>query len=768
MNSKEEEFLKRLHAMFKIEAEEHVQAISSGLIELEKNQKDKKSLEVIETVFRAMHSLKGAARSVNRNDIESICQVSESIFSKMKNEQLVLTTEQFDLIHKAINTILEMIKESEKKPVIDNKELIKQLRRITLAGQSLIKKDIPQAIGNSVPDIIIPITPSADVTSAKLELTEFKLSDIQEEKSRPLESVRISTAKLDPLFLQAEQMIQSKISSLQRITDLQILFDFVNTWKNEMWKLESSHFTNTEFHLKEIIRSTNEKLEETEISLSNITHAIENDQRSLGRMIDDHLDSMKKILMLPISTLTEGFPRLVRDLARNQGKDVDLILQGDEIEIDKRILEELKDPLTHLIRNCIDHGIMNPEERLKINKSPRGNISLIFKVIDSHNLGIIISDDGAGINTEKVLAAAVKSGLLSKENIKNISAQESLALIFKSGITTSPIITDISGRGLGLAIVFEKVEKLDGKITVESKPGLGTTFQIVLPMTLSTFRGVLVITGEHLFFIPTINIERVLGVKNEEIKTVENQETILIGQEIVGIKNLSDIIGIDDRTKVKQAQKGSINSSSNFVQLLFLVQGDKRICFKVDEIFDEHQILVKELGKQLIHVRNISGAAVLGSGKVVPVINVSDLMKSAVDFTSAKSSVEHELDEDIKTYKILVVDDSITSRTLIKNILSSAGYDVVTAVDGLEAFTKASVDEFDLVVSDVDMPRMNGFELTAKIKKDKKLGGLPVVLVTALESREDREHGIDVGADAYIIKSSFDQSNLLEVINKLL
>lgn len=768
MNTKEEEFLKRLQAMFKIEAEEHIQAISSGLIGLEKNPKEKKSPGLIETIFRAMHSLKGAARSVNRNDIESICQAAESIFSKMKNEQLVLSTEQFDLIHKAIDIISEMIPGSDKRTVTDNRELIKQLRRITVAGQSVIKEDIPQTINKSVSDNVTPITPSIEVSSAKLELTEMKPSEKPEEKSPPLETVRISTAKLDPLFLQAEQMIQSKITSVKRIADLKNLSEFVSIWKNEIRKLESRHFINNELQLKEIIRSTNENLEETERSIINISHAIENDQRSLGRMIDDHLDSMKKVLMLPISTIIEGFPRLVRDLARIQGKEVDLIIQGEEIEVDKRILEELKDPLTHMIRNCVDHGIKNPEERLKSNKSPRGTISLIFTVIDSHNLDITISDDGAGINTEKVHAAAVKSGLLSKDNIKNISVQESLALIFKSGITTSPIITDISGRGLGLAIVYEKVEKLDGKITVESKPGLDTTFRIVLPMTLSTFRGVLVKAGEHLFFIPTINVERVLGVKREEIKTVENQETILIGQEIVGIKKLSDVLGIDDRTKVKPAQKSSIESTSNFVQLLFLIQGDKRICFKVDEIFDEHQILVKELGKQLIHIRNIGGAAVLGSGKVVPVINVSDLMKSAVGFTSAKSTVEHELAEDVKTYKILVVDDSITSRTLIKNILSSAGYDVTTAVDGVDAFTKALVGEFDLVVSDVDMPRMNGFELTAKIKKDKKLGELPVVLVTALETREDREHGIDVGADAYIIKSSFDQSNLLEVVKKLL
>jgi two-component system chemotaxis sensor kinase CheA len=759
MNIKEEEFLKRLQAMFAIEAQEHIQVISSGLIGLEKNPKDKQSPELIETIFRAMHSLKGAARSVNRNDIESICQVSESIFSKMKNEDLVLTTEQFDLIHKAIDTISGLVSGNEKRTITDNRDLIKLLHPIAMNGQHVNKldSDIEQ---NSQQYIEVP--------SNKNELIEMKPSVKSEDKSRPLETVRISTAKLDPLFLQAEQMIQSKITSIQRIADLKNLSEFVTSWKTDIRKLETRRFANDEYQLKEIIKLTNEKLEETERSIYNISHAFETDQRSLGRMIDNHLDSMKKVLMLPISTIIEVFPRLVRDLARNQGKEVDLIIQGDEIEVDKRILEELKDPLTHLIRNCIDHGIKNPEERLRTRKPPRGTILLIFTVIDGHILEISISDDGTGINTEKVIASAVKSDLISNDTAKNLSAQESLSLIFKSGITTSPIITDISGRGLGLAIVYEKVEKLDGKINVESKPEAGTTFRIVLPMTLSTFRGVLVKTGEHLFFIPTNNVERVLGVKSEEIRTVENQETILIDQEIIGIKKLSDALGFENRAKVQPSQKSSILSSSSFVQLLVIVHGNKRICFKVDEIFDEHQILVKELGKQLIHVRNISGAAVLGSGKVVPVINVSDLMKSAIGFTSSKGTVEDELTKDVKIYKILVVDDSITSRTLIKNILSSAGYEVTTSVDGVDAFTKALVGDFDLLVSDVDMPRMNGFELTAKIKKDKKLGELPVVLVTALETRKDREHGIDVGADAYIIKSSFDQSNLLEIVKKLL
>ncbi|MBU0474485.1 MAG: hybrid sensor histidine kinase/response regulator [Bacteroidetes bacterium] len=773
MDKKEEAFLKQLQATFKVEAEEHINILSSGLIELEKNPKDKNSFKLIETIFREAHSLKGAARSVSRNDIESICQVLESIFSKLKNELISFTAEHFDILHKAIDTISKMVSGTATKNKNDNMDLIKQLQSITMEEQ-VIK--IHEKQTESLKKTFKTVEPAVEETISSRVEAEASLSSHNEsahdntvkELLPQMDTVRIQTAKLDPLFLQAEQMIQSKIAAVQRTVELKNIYDFVGSWKAELRKLENRHSINSTLQLKEIINWTNEKLEETEKNIFILKRSIENDARSLGRMIDDQLESMKNVLMLPISTIIEVFPRLVRDIARSQGKEVELIIHGKEIEVDKRILEELKDPLIHLVRNCIDHGINKPEERLKINKPAHGTISLIFTVLDGRNLEISISDDGAGINIDKIISLAVKTGVISKDNIENLTTQESYELIYKSGITTSPIITDISGRGLGLAIVREKVEKLGGKVSVESQPNIGTTFRLFLPLTLSTFRGVLVKTGEHFFFVPTVNVERVLRINSAEIKTVENRETILIDKEVMGIVKLSEVLGLNSNNFALSSKNGNTTPSSNFIQIIIITLGNKRICFKVDEIFDEHQILVKELGRQLLRVRNISGTTVLGSGKVVPVLNISDLMKSAVNSISSSRIIENVKQPEIKYYKVLVIDDSITARTLIKNILETAGYDVVTAVDGVDAYTKALVGEFDLIVSDVDMPRMNGFELTAKIRKDKRLSELPVVLVTALESSDDREHGIDVGANAYIVKSSFDQSNLLEVIKKLL
>ncbi|MCJ7693708.1 MAG: response regulator, partial [Sedimentisphaerales bacterium] len=369
---------------------------------------------------------------------------------------------------------------------------------------------------------------------------------------------------------------------------------------------------------------------------------------------------------------------------------------------------------------------------------------------------------------DKVCAAAIKAELVSDDAASKLGAQEKLSLIFQSGVTTSSIITDISGRGLGMAIVQEKIGKLDGTITVESQPNIGTTFRLILPLTLSTFRGILVEAGNQFFVLPTINVERTVRVNKEEIKTVENRETIMIDGQIVLLVSLCKALGVPVRNNGSSPNTSGTLTAANVLRVVVLAYVDRRIAFQVDEIIGEQQILVKKLGRQLRRVRNIAGAAVLGSGKVVPVINVSDLMKSAIRTEMAAITASGEEKKSEKTYRMLVAEDSITSRNLIKNILESAGYEVVTSVDGADAFTKALTGEFDLIVSDVDMPRMNGFELTTKIRKNKRLGELPVVLVTALESRKDREYGIEVGANAYIIKSSFDQSNLLEVIQRLL
>jgi two-component system, chemotaxis family, sensor kinase CheA len=760
MKTKEEEFLERLQSMFVIEALEHINVLSCGLMELEKKPVKARLIELVEIIFREAHSLKGAARSVNRNDIESICQILESVFAKLKNELLTFSASQFDLLHQSIDILSKLVSGNETNIDNSSNELLEQLQLKILTGEPAKNKVLQS---NSIQKKTR--TKSTDPASV---FDRPAQSELLLEKTFNPDTVRIQTAKLGMLFLEAEQMIQSKVTSSQRLKELTDIYNSVQSLKSELKKWHVLHNINIDAAIKDLNSNRIETLQNIESKILELSHALESDQRSMGRMIDEHLESLKKVLMLPVSTVFEVLPRLVRDLARGQGKEVELQIQGGEVEVDKRILEELKDPLIHIIRNCIDHGIQKPSERGKMNKPSAGTISVNSVIIDGHNVEITITDDGTGIEIEKVVAASIRSGVISKEKAINLGIQESLELIFKSGITTSPIITDLSGRGLGLAIVREKVEKLGGKVSVESQLKTGTTFRIILPISLSTFRGILVRSADTFFFVPTINVERVIRLSREKIKTVENQETISLDKKIIRTIKLSEALGLNGSNKTHVLQRNKNYPTSNLLRILVLTHAEMKVGFVVDEIEDEQQILVKELGKQLKRVRNISGATVLGSGKVVPVLNVADLMKASMNFISVTAETDEYLQKGTKIYRILIADDSITARSLIKNILESAGYEVITAVDGVDAFTKVAVGEFDLIVSDVDMPRMNGFELTAKIRKEKKISELPVVLVTALESDADREHGIDVGANAYIIKSSFDQSNLLDVIHKLM
>jgi len=761
MDNRDSEFLKRIQATFRIEAEEHLKSFSSGLIELEKAQTKEEIAIIVETMFREVHSLKGAARSINQKEIESICQPLEGLFSALKRKEMTLNKEAFDLFYKTAKLLSKLVSiDAGGHSPAENqtyKELIQQLKQFDSVSVNHLVGEEHQNTHNLVnsPSVILPLSaPEASI----LKGNEHGFAEV----------VRVPNSKLDPLLLQAEEFIQTKISFSQLMNELKLILEDITDWKAETakWRVRRSIASSDQWN--EWQDKNELRLSNLENLLSTLTHSMESDHYIFDRMVNEHLEAMKQVLMLPVSTLVESFPAMMREISQNQQKEVEFVIQGAELEIDKRILEELKDPLIHLLRNSIGHGIENPRDRMLINKPPRGKITLAFTAKESGLVEILVSDDGKGIDKMKVLKAALKAGSIAAEEVEKLTSDDILSLVFQSGVSTSTIITDIAGRGLGLSIVREKVEKLNGKCSMETMNSMGTTFRILLPMTLATFRGILVRLKDSMFILPTINVEKVLRVKSEDISTIENHETIKIDEEILSIMSLAEVLGLPNHP-IENSRLKSINSAfSEHIKIVLLVAGDNRLAFKVDDVLDEHQILVKGLGKLLKRVKNISGATILGSGKIVPVLHVTDLMKSALMVRKMRTETVEEENIIIKSGRILVAEDSITSRTLLKSILETAGYQVVTAVDGINAYSVAKGDEFDLVVSDIDMPRMNGFELTKKIKGDKKLSEIPVILITALETREDMERGMEAGADAYIIKSSFDQGNLLEVIKKLI
>jgi two-component system chemotaxis sensor kinase CheA len=788
MINNEAEFLKELLSMFKIEAEEHIKGISSNLLELEKIADPGRQTPVIETIYREAHSLKGAARAVNLNQVETLCQSMESVFSAVKRRVLVLSSEHYDILHEAVDRVAVLIDN----PETDITEVLQNLARLEESKNKASQESQP-----SVPEPAAPVPthkpvlesvprppavePKPDEQSRpaaapRPSVPEPATSAPDKDKSFVSDTIRITTSKLDSLLLQAEELMASKLYAFQFSSDQRELLGTVDLWRKEWEKreqelkafrrdierLEKSSDGNSEswFSILDFLNYNSTQVKQLESRLQTLSKLSESNARILGGMVDNLLLDMKQVLTLPFSTLLKILPKVVRDLSRDQNKDVELIVKGSTIEIDRRILEEMKDPFIHLLRNCIDHGIEKPGDRAKQNKPSGGYISIVISQTSGNKVEILVSDDGCGIDPKKVRNAAAKNGLITPEAANKMSDSEAMMLIFQSDISTSPIITDISGRGLGLSIVREKVEKLGGTITFDSQIGIGTTFRIQLPVTLATFRGILVELNDQMFVIPTMNIERVMRIRKNDVKTVENRETMVVDGKVVSLVHLADVLDMPRR-----AVRGE--ESAN-LQVILLTAGDKRMAFVVNQIMNEQEVLVKSLGRQLVRVRNVAGATILGSNKVVPILNVTDLMKSAVKVSQIPAKLTISEATEVGKKNILVAEDSITSRTLLKNILESAGYIVKTSVDGMDALTTLRTESFDLVVSDIEMPRMNGFDLVSKIRSDPKMAELPVILVTALESREDRERGIDVGANAYIVKRSFDQSNLLEVISKLI
>ncbi|KXS31599.1 MAG: Signal transduction histidine kinase CheA, partial [Candidatus Gallionella acididurans] len=735
MAKQNDEFRKRLLATFQVEAGEHLQAMSSGLIELEKMPAGAQQAEIVERVFREAHSLKGAARAVNLTQIESACQPLESVFAALKGKQLAVSPPLLDILHQTIDALGGLLvpqagATGTREPLI--KKLIRQLDGV-LTG-SLPEPARPTA---ALPQAILPASILPD------ETVETDDAPAPSSHSLTSETIRISTTKLDVVMRQVEELLSPRLASSQRARELREAAALLAGWKRERSRIQptlrlierlcvrdGNDAANDLQQIQKLLEYLDAELpfiKALEDRLAKLKKSAEHDLRTLTGMTDSLLHDVKEMQLLPFVSLLDTLPRFVREIAREQGKEIELVFQGGEIEIDRRILEEMKDPLIHLLRNGIDHGIEKPALRKERQKPPHGTISVVISQQDSGKVEIRIADDGAGIDSASVKAAAGRLGFVSPEVVQSLGEAEALALVFQSGISTSPLITDVSGRGLGLAIVREKVERLGGTVVIESLLGAGTEFRIVLPLTLANFQGVTVRAGGHLFIIPAIGVERVARVASQDIQTVENRETIALDGQVIALVWLGDVLEIP--------RKGTAGESADILQAVVLALGTQRIAFRVEEILGEQEVLVKPLGPQLTRVRNVAGASVLGTGEVVPVLNVPDLLKSAVRRATAPLAPVAESHGESEKQSILVVEDSITSRALLKNILESAGYRVTTAVDGVDAYTTLKTGSFDLIVSDVEMPRMDGFDLTAKVRADKQLAELPVVLVTALGSR---------------------------------
>lgn len=777
---KDEEFFAKLLETFRIEADEHLKALSDGLLALEGDLPPEKQQEMIENIFREAHSLKGAGRAVNQYVIEKICQSLENVLSDWKKGLIYLSRESFDVLHLTLDTITSALTtppdQNAITQLIEKLDAIREMKiekNASLPSISASEQPIQRKMNKNDLESSPPINPPTAPPNAAFDTHETKPSPSKETGKE--KSIRVSLQKMNKLFQEAEELLLVKLIAQQQVGSLKLLHKKQRDREKELNNLLSEIQNLREIPLRERdFRSYQESINQTLSYLDRQLKEVKPSKEELYRFIkvseqnvhfvdsivDALIEDMKKILMQPMQTLFEVVPRMVRNLAQELKKEIEVQYIGGDIEVDRRILEEIKDPLIHLIRNAIDHGIESPQEREQAKKSATGMIKIIATESEGNSVALSIIDDGRGIDMVQLKNATVEKGLISQKEAAELSDDEAIKLAFHSGVSTSPTVTELSGRGLGLGIVSEKVDRLGGQVIVESQPHLGTKFTLLLPLTLATFRGIHITVAGKDFIMPTHNVKRVLRVKTKEIQTVANQETIIADNRSIPYFHLADILGLT-RTISTKPQGESFN------YILLISATEKTVAFGADEVHQEQEVLVKGLGKQCVRIKNIMAATIMEWGNVIPILNPIDLIRSSIKGKISPSLAPESQEESIEK-EILLVEDSITTRLLIKNILESAGYIVQTAVDGIEGLEILKREAVDLLLTDIEMPRMDGFTLIEKVKEIENLQRLPVIILTSRGSQEDRERGMELGADAYLDKSHFTQQELTKILKKLL
>jgi two-component system chemotaxis sensor kinase CheA len=599
------------------------------------------------------------------------------------------------------------------------------------------------------------------------------------------ETIRVSVSKLDALMAQLSELLVTKIHAQQRLSQMRQAQECMVAWQKEWVTVRSAysrlirlggndgavkedHWTSTARHkelanLLDYVSASQERIREMLSLVNTLFREYNSDTLQMALVIDGLEDEIKRVRMLPLNTITGTFARMVRDLAQTYGKQAVLEITGSEVELDKRVLEQIKDPLIHLLRNALDHGIETPEKRLALGKPECGTITLAVEY-SGKDVTISVSDDGAGMDIEAIRKVALRRNI---PNAAVLSETELVELIYHAGFSTNPIITDVSGRGVGLDVVRRNIENLHGRINLEWASNQGSRFILTIPLSLTSSRGLLVRASDQSFAIPLNAIERILQVHPIEVSSIGGHDTLRYEGKPLMLSYLGDVLGLP--------RGNGQHSSDQRLPVVVLSEAERRMAFVVDDLINEQELVIKGLGRQLTRVGGIAGASVMGSGEVILILQVADLIKLA-QHSNSRSVLEFTQPADTAQVtptrpqpRILVVDDSITTRTLEKNILEAAGYDVQLANDGLEAINFVlSSDLPDLIISDIAMPRLDGFGLTQRMKNEARTNRVPVILVTSLDSPEDKARGIEVGADAYIVKSSFDQTTLLETIEQLI
>ena len=706
----------------------------------------------------------------------SMLQAS-SIHTKEIKEDILKLREGIDdnSIIEIINTIIEILDF-----IGENSVLLEEQMALTLKSAVEYCASPNESVDS---DLIIQ---QLEIMKQLLELNYKKDTDVVEIKSLSTQSstgsnnsssteiktLHVNAQKLDTLVNQLGELIITKIKTeknLEKIDNIKNVNescqkDLLKTsnylrYYNRKYLQTGASEQYTSAFVKQVfalLSDITQNVSRTIYDLNSLYRTSKEDDMKMRLIIDEMESMVKNIRVLPISTVFNSFSRMVRDIANEKGKDIDFEIEGKDTCADKKIIEEIKTPLIHILRNAIDHGIETREERIANGKNPVGRILLSAKQ-DDNKVIIEVADDGQGFNLQKIKDRAVSRGFLTQEDIDSMTDESIMNIIFWPGFTTGDSITSISGRGIGLDVVKTKISQLNGKVKVISEFGKGSCVRIEIPVTLTTLRVFLVKISEQTFAIPIQVITTFILKKQSEIKTNNGTRSIIYDGKIIPLYYLSDIL------KLKALPRGEKET------ILIIESDEKTIGLVVDKLLGDQDILQKKLSPPLYKVKNISGVTNLASGELCLILNMQDILH--YDFNKAISSSQEPklIPSDFMSYKrILVVDDSITSRTMIKNILLNIGYSVDTVLDVEEAMTKLKINHYDLIITDLNMPKVDGYEFVERLKSDEMYADIPVIVMSSLPEKTALQKLYPYEIEYYMQKDDFNQIEFANQIKKII
>jgi two-component system chemotaxis sensor kinase CheA len=715
---------------FMAAARENLAAINQGLFKLGDDPGDR---ETLREVYRHAHSLKGSALTMGYEAMGKLAHRMEDALRAFQDGSLPVTAEVCDALvetNDAIGTMLETI--------TPGKRMSLSVEGTIARLEGFLPGLHPSKPGRGGEGVTPPAEPSITGAAA----------------ASVIDTVRVPIGKLDELVNLAGE---AAIGHTRLATAVENLARLRERLRRS--RLREGSGRETAETSQDEVGISGEDLPALGRSLEEASRELEEAAESTGRLIESLQHRTMEIRMLPLAIVFGTLPKAVRDLSRQFGKQVNFLIEGAQTIIDKRILEQIGDPLIHLLRNALDHGVETPDERRRLGKAETGTLLLRARH-DGGKVLLTLEDDGRGIDPQLLKETAIRKEFLDRREADLWSDPQLCELVFMSGFSTRPMVTDVSGRGMGLDVVRTNVEKLKGQVQVTSELGKGTRFVISLPLTLATIQALLVCCGGEIFALPMFSVVKTLHPPREAITPVQGRPAILDQDEVIPVRGLATALG--------WKEKDGLQGNSRLI-LVVLQAGERKTAFVVEDVLGGREIVTKDLGRHLQKVRYLAGATILGSGQVALILDVPALVWQDLSEAMAEPPwLERPAERPSRRHVILLVEDQVVTRQMEKSILEAAGYDVVTAENGLDAVEKLRQHDFDLVVTDIHMPQMDGFALTEKIRTSATTCSLPVVVVTSLDRDEDRQRGLEAGADAYLIKSNFDQRILVDTIETLL